>query len=325
VRRILVTGAGGFLGSHLCDHLLARGWAVVGLDDWSRGNQENLSLARARAAFTLVTADVRDGGAVLAAAAGVDAVAHLAAFKIPRYGGRLQTLEVNALGTRAALEAARHAGARFLFASTSDCYGKNPDLPFGEGGDCVFGPARVARWAYAASKLFGEHLCYAYREEYGLPVRLVRIFGSYGPRQHRSWWGGPQAVFGELALDGKPLVIHGDGQQTRSFTHVSDTVAGLVKVLEADAAADGQLFNVGSDEEVTIAFLARTVWRLARPGEEPRLEFLPYERIADRPYEDVRRRRPDSARLRALGWAPAFSLEEGLRATLAWQRSARGG
>jgi UDP-glucose 4-epimerase len=322
--RILVTGAGGFLGSHLCDHLLARGWEVVGLDDWSHGNEANLASARGHPAFTALTADVRDGPAVDAAAAGVNAVAHLAAYKIPRYGGRLRTLDVNALGTRTALEAARRAGARFLFASTSDCYGKNPALPFSEATDSVLGPARVARWAYAASKMFGEHLCYGYAEEYGLPVRLVRIFGSYGPRQNRSWWGGPQAVFAELAMDGKPLEIHGDGQQTRSFTFVSDTVAGLLAVLEAGPEADGELFNVGGDEEVTIAELARTVWRLVRPGEEPRLEFVPYDRIAGRPYEDVRRRRPDASRLRALGWRPLVPLEEGLRQTLEWQRLARG-
>ncbi len=322
--RVLVTGAGGFLGSHLCDRLLARGWEVVGLDDWSHGLERNLADARKRPGFRQVTADVRDDAAVRAAAAGADAVAHLAASKIPRYGGRIKTLETNAYGTRAALEAARRNKARFLFASTSDCYGKNPKLPFAEDDDSVLGPARVARWAYAASKVFGEHLCYAYREEYDLPVRLVRIFGSYGPRQNLTWWGGPQSVFAELAFEGKPLVVHGDGRQTRSFTYVNDTVAGLLTALDADGA-DGELFNVGSDEEITIADLARTVWRLVRPGEEPRLEFLPYDEIAGRPYEDVRRRRPDTAKLRALGWRPTVSLEDGLRETLAWQRTVRGG
>ena len=253
---------------------------------------------------------------------GATVIAHLAAYKIPRYGNRLQTLVVNATGTGNALEAARRVGARFLFASTSDCYGKNPAVPFTEEHDSVVGPSRVARWAYAVSKMYGEHLCFGFREEYGLNATVIRVFGSYGPRQHLSWWGGPQSVFAEQALAGKPLTIHGNGSQTRSFTYVDDTIAGFLTVLESPAErVDGQLLNVGRDEEITIADLARLIWRMIRHGEPEQIEFIPYEKIDNRPYEDVLRRAPDASRLRGLGWLPRFDLETGLRETIKWQRT----
>lgn len=322
--RILITGAAGFLGSHLCDSLLQRGWEVVGLDDLSHGARGNLTSALASSRFRFVEADVCDKTAMARAADRAGVVAHLAASKIPRYGGRLKTLSVNASGVQTALEAARHAGARFVFASTSDCYGKNPHIPFSEEDDTIVGPSKVARWAYAVSKTFGEHLCHAYREEFGMSATIARIFGSYGPRQHLSWWGGPQAVFAEQALADKPLTLHGDGTQTRSFTFVRDTVAGLVLLIECDQKqVDGELFNVGSADEISIAELGRLIWRLLRPGEPVKMEFIPYEKIADRPYEDVRRRVPDSTRLRHLGWQPAVDLETGLRETLNWQRALR--
>ncbi len=319
--RILITGAAGFLGSHLCDSLLARGWEVVGLDDLSHGDKRNLAAAAAQSRFRFVEADVRDETAVARAAEGAAVVAHLAAYKIPRYGSRLKTLVVNAAGTQNALEAARRAGARFVFASTSDCYGKNPAVPFSEDHDGVVGPSRIARWAYAVSKTYGEHLCFGFREEYGLKATIIRVFGSYGPRQHLSWWGGPQAVFAEQALAGKPLTIHGDGLQTRSFTFVRDTIAAFLTIMESPAErVDGELFNAGADEEISIADLGRMIWRMVRPGEREQIEFVPYDKIANRPYEDVRRRAPDASRLRSLGWKPTYDLETGLRETLDWQR-----
>jgi UDP-glucose 4-epimerase len=320
--RVLVTGAAGFLGSHLCDALLERGWTVTGFDNLSQGQRSNLDGALGHARFSLIEGDIEDADRLRREAAQADAIVHLAAYKIPRYGARLKTLEINAQGTRNVLEAAKSTGAAVLFASTSDCYGKNPHIPFAEQGDSVFGPAHVARWAYAVSKSFGEHLCYGYREEHGLKVSMVRIFGSYGPRQHLSWWGGPQSVFIDLALEAKPLPIHGDGSQTRSFTYVTDTIAGLIAVLEADTSKkDGELFNIGSNEEVCIADLARLIWNLVRPGEKPLLDFVPYQAIANRAYEDVRRRVPDARKLMELGWAARVPLEQGLRETLRWQRS----
>ncbi|MBV9119804.1 MAG: NAD-dependent epimerase/dehydratase family protein, partial [Chloroflexi bacterium] len=313
LNKVLLTGAAGFLGSHLADALLARGSEVTGLDNLSQGNLENLRLASGSPGFALLQGDVRDPNAVEQAAEGMDTIIHLAAYKIPRYGGRLNTLDINTTGTRNVLDAARKVGARVLFASTSDCYGKNPEVPFSEEHDSVFGPPGVARWAYAISKSFSEHLCLAYAEEFGVPVTILRYFGAFGPRHHLSWWGGPQSVFISLALEGKPLTVHGDGTQTRSFTYVSDTIAGTIAVLAADLdRTRGNVFNVGSQEEVSIRDLAEAIWNAVRPGSKPALEFVPYASFSAARYEDVMRRIPDLTKISALGWRPRVSLKEGL-------------
>ena len=267
--KAVVTGAAGFLGSHISEALLREGWDVTGVDNLSQGRERNLAACLNSPRFRFAQADVRDHVALAAAAAGAELVVHMAAFKIPRYGGRVQTLEINALGTRNALEVAKQLGARFVFASTSDCYGKNPNVPFAESHDLVLGPSDVARWAYAMSKGFCEHLCLGYSEEFDVPVAIIRYFGSYGPRHHLSWWGGPQSVFIDLALRNQPLTVHGDGSQTRSFTYVKDAVAGTMTVLEASAdKTRGQIVNVGTDEEISIVQLAHLIWRLVRGHEE---------------------------------------------------------
>ncbi|MFI5105512.1 MAG: NAD-dependent epimerase/dehydratase family protein, partial [Terriglobales bacterium] len=194
-KTVLVTGAAGFLGSHLCDALLSRGHRVIGVDDLSHGKRENLGEAELNPRFSFHLLDITDAAKLHAVAQGVELIAHLAAFKIPRYGGRLQTLLVNSEGSLNVLRLAAEQKAKFLFTSTSDVYGKNPDVPFSETSASVIGASTVPRWAYAVSKLFDEHLAFAFMEEYGIPVTALRIFGSYGPRHHLSWWGGPQSVF----------------------------------------------------------------------------------------------------------------------------------
>jgi UDP-glucose 4-epimerase len=317
--RILVTGAAGFIGSHLVDALLARGYQVVGYDNFSMGKRENLVHLAGEPRFRLVEGDVRDPAAVRAAAEGCERVAHLAAYKIPRYGNSLTTLLVNSFGTEVVLEAAREAGAKVVFASTSDVYGKSGQLPFREDGDLVLGPSTGRRWSYAVSKLYNEHLGFAYQEAYGLRVSALRFFGSYGPRQHRSWWGGPQSVFVEAMLRGEKVPIHGDGKQTRTFTFVEDTVAGVVAALESDKA-DGEILNIGGGTEIEILALAQLIHRLLGLPGEPRIEMVPYASFSKN-YEDVRRRVPDASKAeRLLGFKAKVAIEEGLRRTIAWQR-----
>lgn len=316
---VAVTGSAGFIGSHLVDALLARGDRVIGIDNLSMGTRDNFHHLLQRPDFAFHEADVRDAKALAQACEGTELIVHLAAYKIPRYGNSVETLLVNAKGTEQVLEVARRPRVKVVLASTSDVYGKNPSLPFAEDGDSVLGPSTVRRWSYAVSKLYEEHLGFAYQEAYQVPVVVLRFFGSYGPRQHRSWWGGPQAVFIEALLNGQPMEIHGDGQQTRSFTYIDDTVRGILAAIDTPQAV-GQVFNIGSTAEISILELARLIHRLMEGRGEPPIRFVPYAQFGR--YEDVRRRIPDLSKAqRVLGFTPQVHLEEGLRRTIAWQRS----
>jgi len=322
-KTVLVTGAAGFLGSHLCDALLSHGHRVVGVDDLSHGNPENLSEARKNANFSFYVLSVTDADKLRSVSEGVEVFAHLAAFKIPRYGNRLQTLKVNSEGTLNVLELSAERKAKFVFTSTSDVYGRNPAVPFSETSESVLGPSTVARWAYAASKLFDEHLAMGFNESRGIPVTILRIFGSYGPRQHLSWWGGPQSVFIDQILNGEAIPIHGDGLQTRSFTFVADTVAGILAALESNAA-NNQIINIGSTHEISIVELANVIHGLSGSKEPLRLEFVPYNKISGKDYEDVRRRIPDVSKAeQLLGFKARVPLEEGLKRTIEWQNAVR--
>ena len=319
-KKVMITGAAGFLGSHLSDVLLERGYHVIGVDNLSHGSLENLKPAMASRNFEFHQLDVCNLDAVRRVAEGVSSIAHLAAFKIPRYGKAIDTLLINSQGGHNMLQLAVEQKAKFMLASTSDVYGKNPNIPFSEDDDLVLGSSTVARWAYASSKLFDEHLAFAFADAYKIPVSIVRIFGSYGPRQNLTWWGGPQSVFIESIFRGEAIPIHGDGMQTRSFTFVSDTVRGLAAVLENGPS--GEIFNIGSTQEITIVDLAKTIHRLSGSEEPLKLNFIPYNEIGGRKYEDVRRRVPDVGKAnRMLDFAAQVSLEDGLRRTIEWQRA----
>ncbi len=319
MRRVLITGAAGFLASHVTDAMLARGWQVVGIDDLSHGNLRNLEQANTSDCFRFYDIDVCDLTALRNCAGAVDLVLHLAAYKIPRYSTATNTLLVNSQGTLHALRVACEQSARFVITSTSDVYGKNPVVPFAEDADSVLGPPTIARWAYATSKLFDEHLVLAMAEDAGIYATVLRIFGSYGPRQNLSWWGGPQSVFIDAILRGETIPIHGDGQQTRSFTFVRDTVRGIVAAAEA-TTANREIVNIGSDEEVTILELAARIHRICGRG-ELRMNKIPYAEIAQRKYEDVRRRVPDTRKAKQLlGFKAITRLDDGLEETIAWQR-----
>lgn len=320
IKRLLITGAAGFLGSHLTDLMLSRGWAVVGVDDFSHGSMLNLEQAGRSSHFEFHEADVCDLGRLRSLVGNIDAVAHLAAFKIPRYTTATRTLLINSQGTLSALQLACEQSARFILTSTSDVYGKSPDLPFAEDGNCVLGPSTVSRWAYAASKLFDEHLVFAMAEDADIYATVLRIFGSYGPRQNLSWWGGPQSVFIDAVLRNQPIPIHGDGLQTRSFTFVRDTVRGIAAALESNDA-NRQIVNIGNSDEITILELARRIHRICDEGGHPDFNFTPYDDLAKRKYEDVRRRVPDPRKaMELLKFQASIGLEAGLLETIAWQR-----
>ncbi|MBK9174887.1 MAG: NAD-dependent epimerase/dehydratase family protein [Flavobacteriales bacterium] len=316
---VVITGAAGFVGSNLSLRLLRAGHRVIGVDDFSYGNRENLQACIGLPGFRFEERNVTEPKA-LSDIEG-DTIVHLASQKIPRYTNSYRTIEENNVMSSLVIKRALELDARLVFASTSDVYGKNPRTPFSEDSDLVLGPTKVKRWAYAASKIHSEHKIIATGEEKGLHYTILRLFGSYGPNQNLTWWGGPQSVFIAKAFNGEPIELHGDGQQTRTFTFVDDTVQGFVLAVTKPEAA-GEIFNVASDPatETTIEGLARLIWGLIRPGEEPKLTFIPYATFGGG-YEDVMRRVPDISKIsRALGFVPRFGLEEGMRLTIDWQR-----
>ncbi len=320
-----VTGAAGFIGANLCERLLDEGCTVIGVDDMSMGTLRNLTGIIDHPNFRFRQFDCRDAGRMSQAMYGVDAIAHMAALKIPRYGGALKTLAVNVDGSHVALDLGRQLGAHVVLASTSDVYGQ-AEPPFHEDDPIVLGPPTTRRWSYAASKYYDEHLALCMAEEEGLKVTILRFFNAYGIRNHPSWWGGPLSVFFEDLLDGRMMEIHGDGRQTRSFTYVSDTVDGVVRALARGAVGDdilGEVINIGNDRPIEIIDLARKVQDAMGIAGPLRARMIGLETIGGN-YQDVRHRVPDLSKAkRLLGFEPKVSLEEGLAKTLAWHLELR--
>jgi len=290
---------------------------VTALDDLSKGRVETIEHNMGRDDFTFEDGDARDLDRLLELGKGADVVVHLAATKIPRYASALGNLTTNLESSRAALEVARQNEAKYVLSSTSDVYGRNPDVPFREDGNSVIGPSTVKRWAYGVSKLCDEHLAFAYQEEYELPVVVLRYFGSYGERQYLNWWGGPQGPFLEAITKGEPMKVHGDGTQTRCFTYITDMVEATSRAIERDEA-NGQIINIGNDEEVSIKELAALMHELSGKGGEPQIEFVPYDEVAPG-YQDVMKRIPDLTKQRELlEFTPEIDLREGIRKLWAW-------
>lgn len=319
-KSILITGAAGFIGSNLSKLLLNEGWRVIGFDSLVHGSLENIEEFKENSNYSLIIDDVRNTEKLFKVAKETQVIVHLAALKIPRYGGALNTLTTNVDGTKAVLEAAKLYQNKVYIASTSDVYGKNPNIPFNEESNMVIGSPKIARWSYAVSKMFDEQLFYAYREEFGIKGAIFRFFGSYGPNQELSWWGGPQSVFINSALEKKEIDIHGDGTQTRSFCYISDTLDGIKKIITMKES-DGEIFNIGNDKEISIKDLAVLIWSLVNGKESvPMLKYTPYSSFS-RKYEDVLRRVPDlSLAKNILNFIPLVSLEEGLSKTIEWQK-----
>lgn len=317
--QIGITGCAGFIGSHLVDYLLARGHRLIGIDNLSMGKIENIQHNFEHLNFSFFKDDVRNLNSLKYRFNASKIIIHLAAYKIPRYGNAIDTLLINSQGSHNVLETAKENNSKVLLASTSDVYGKNSKLPFDEETDLVLGTSTVSRWSYAVSKLFDEHLAFAYQAAYKIPVVILRFFGSYGPRHHLSWWGGPQSVFISQILKDQELTIHGDGRQTRSFTYISDTIEGIVAAIENEKA-NGEIFNIGDIHEITILGLARLIHRLADKKKELKIKYVPYSSF-DGKYEDVRRRIPDISKAKKiLGFVPKVSLEEGLAKTISWHK-----
>ena len=306
--RHLISGAAGFIGSHLCDRLLADGGEVAGLDNLITGSRENLSHLASHPRFRLIECDVTEPVRIDGR---FDQVWHLASLASPKhyFAHPLETLESGSSGTRNMLEVARRDGARFLLTSTSECYGDPLEHPQVETYWGHVNPVGV-RSCYDESKRYAEALTMAYHRVYGMSTTIARIFNTYGPRMALDD-GRVVPAFVDQALRGQPLTVFGDGSQTRSFCYVSDLVDGLVRL-----AASGEHLpvNLGNPQELTILEFGERIRRAA--GSSVPFQFQPL------PSDDPKLRCPDISKARRmLEWEPKVSLEDGLRQTIEYFRS----
>ena len=306
---ILVTGGAGFIGSHLAEYLLKQGYHVLVLDNLSTGRVENITHLLHHAHFEYYEGSLFDADLLEDLVDRAEIIFHLAA----AVGVRLiiedpvWTLETNVRGTEVLLRLAEKDRKRVIISSTSEVYGKSSKRQFSEADDLVLGPTVKSRWGYAASKILDEFLGMAYYRQRGVPVIIFRFFNIVGPRQ-TGQYGMVLPRFVQQALTGAPITVYGDGQQTRTFTHVRDAVEAMVALAFHPQAA-GEIFNIGGTKEISILDLARRVKTLLQSPSP--IVFVPYEEAYEEGFEDMRRRAPDLRKIQAwIGFQPKYNLDD---------------
>jgi len=319
--RVLITGGAGFIGSHLADAYIARGDEVFVLDDLSTGSIDNIRHMRGHVRFHYTIESVHHAATVAELVDQCDVVFHLAA----AVGVRLivespvRTIETNVHGTEVVLAKANKKKKKVLIASTSEVYGLSDQVPFREDGNLVLGPTSRGRWSYACSKAIDEFLALAYWRERKLPTVIVRLFNTVGPRQ-TGQYGMVVPTFIKQALTGRPITIHGSGDQSRCFAEVGDVVSALVALMDHPAAV-GEVFNIGSSEEVTVRALAERVKSMT--GSASEIVSIPYEQAYGEGFEDMPRRVPDIGKVnRLIGYSPTKSLDQILQSVIDFFRDA---
>ncbi len=310
--RALVTGGAGFIGSHLAQRLLEHGQEVTVIDNLSTGSLKNVENLRDNANFEFVEGNIRDVALMERLAERCEVVYHLAA----AVGVNLiaekpvHTIETNIGGTEVVLDAANKFGRRILIASSSEVYGKNESVPFAEDDDIVLGSTSFSRWSYACGKAIDEFLGLAFYQEYGLGVVIGRFFNTIGPRQ-TGRYGMVVPRFVQRALKNEPVLIYGNGRQSRCFCYVQDLIDAVIALMNCEQAG-GKVYNIGSTEEITVEALADKI--IAMTGSKSKKEFISYEEAYGRPIEDMMRRVPNVERIRnTVGWEPRTSLTETLQ------------
>ena len=294
----LITGGAGFIGCHLAERLLSAGHSVTVIDDLCTGSIQYIERLKVRRGFHYIVESIFNRHLLAELIDDADAVFHLAA----SVGVRLivespvRTIENNVKGTEAVLEFACKKKKKVLITSTSEVYGKSTKIPFAEDDDLVMGGTQKGRWSYACSKAIDEFLALAYWKEKGLPVVIVRLFNTVGPRQ-TGRYGMVLPSFVRAALAGQPLTVFGDGKQSRCFCHVNDTVGALAKLIEHPEAV-GEIFNVGSEEEISIGELAHLVKLMTRSASP--IHYIPYDQAYEAGFEDMQRRVPDTSKVKNL-------------------------
>ncbi len=320
MRHALITGGAGFIGSHLAEALLKKGDRVTVIDDLSTGRFENIEHLTSNPNFHFAIETITNQTVMDRLVSECDLIFHLAAAVgvdlIVR--SPIHTIETNVMGTEMVLKTARRYRTKVMIASTSEIYGKSTKAPFAEDDDRVQGPTTKSRWSYATSKALDEFLALAYHKEVGLPVVVFRLFNTVGPRQ-RGRYGMVIPRFVQWALRNEPIQIYGDGQQTRCFANVSDVVEAIDRLSECEAAV-GEVFNIGSQEEVTIRELAERVRERANSRSE--IVTIPYSEAYEEGFEDMLRRVPDISKVqRTIGWTPRKTLNETLDEVIAYFRA----
>lgn len=313
--KALVTGGAGFIGSHLVEGLLRAGQEVVVIDDLSTGSLDNLAAVMNDKRVTFVQDSVRNSETMHTLIDQCDVVYHLAA----AVGVQLivdepvRTIETNIHGCEVVLETANKFGRKVLIASTSEVYGKSESVPFAEDDDTVLGSTRFSRWSYACSKAIDEFLAFAYGDQFGLPVVVVRLFNTVGPRQ-TGRYGMVVPRFVKSALKGESVCVYGTGKQSRCFAHVSDTVAALMSLMVCDGAA-GKVFNVGTSEEISVEGLADKI--IAMTSSKSEKKYVSYEEAYGKPFDDMLRRVPSLERIKTtIGYEPKMTLEMTLQSVI---------
>ena len=310
--KFLITGGAGFIGSHLAGTLLERGDEVYAIDNLSTGSIENIEHLKDHPRFHYTIDTISNEPVTAELVDRVDTIFHLAA----AVGVRLivespvHTIETNVHGTETILTLANKKKKKVIIASTSEVYGKNRNFPFREDSDLVMGPTSKGRWSYACSKAIDEFLALAYFKEKKLPVVIVRLFNTVGPRQ-TGQYGMVIPTFVKQALSARPITVFGDGKQSRCFTDVSEVVKGLAD-LAVHPDAVGQVFNIGTTNEITILDLAKKVKEMT--GSKAEIVFVPYEKAYEEGFEDMPRRVPDISKIQELiGYKPSLTLEQTLQ------------
>jgi len=315
--RILITGGAGFIGSNLVDALMAQGHEVTVLDNLSVGKIQNIAHHLESERFHFVNDSILNVTTLERLIRQSDLIYHLAAVVGVKYvvEDPLNAIITNVRGTENVLELAYKYWVRTVIASSSEIYGKSTEVPLQEDGDRLLGPTTVERWSYSDAKAIDEYFAFAYAKK-GLPVTVVRYFNAYGPRLDPLGYGSVVARFFTQALRGEPLTVYDDGNQTRCFTYVADTVEGTI-LAGTVKEASGMVFNIGSSRETSIRSLAQMIKELT--GSSSEIVYVPYTSAYGPHFEETRRRVPDTTRAKeALGFEARTSLEEGPRRTLAW-------
>ncbi|MFB0562882.1 MAG: SDR family NAD(P)-dependent oxidoreductase [Candidatus Lokiarchaeia archaeon] len=315
----LVTGGAGFIGSHIAEELLKRGNRVLVIDDLSTGKRENISHLEGEEKFSFIQGTILNASLMESLVEECDIIYHLAAAVGVEFiiCNPIRSIEINALGTEIVLRLAEKNKKRVIIASSSEIYGKNQKKIFKESNGRFLGTTLTHRWSYSCSKALGEFLALAYWREKRLPVIIVRLFNTCGPRQTGNY-GMVVPRFIEQAISGEPITIYGDGNQTRSFAYISDVVNGMVS-LASHPGAVGEIFNLGGEQGITISDLAKKIKRFTKSNSE--IIYLPYEEAYGEGFEDMRHRIPDTTKIRNLiGYVPRVGLDDALKKTIEYHR-----